>query len=143
MSDLTFNKRGFGLLEVVIAIFITAVAVMAIFSLMAPSWQSTTRSDHWGRAANILRDQIQMQEVLITNPCNEVVEGVTGPFPVFSSGGAAAQPGDIQFYITRTITPIAAAAWRVTVRVAWPGDTGLVGTLEVNRQNDYEFPEGC
>jgi len=143
MSGLTSNSRGLGLLEVVIAIFITAVAVMAIFSLVAPSWRTTSRSDHLGRAANIMRDQIQMQEALITNPCNAVAAGVTGPLVVFSSGGVAAQPGDIRFSVTRTITQIAANAWRVTVRVAWPGSAGVVGTLEVNRQNDYEFPEGC
>jgi Tfp pilus assembly protein PilV len=130
-------------MEVVIAVFITTVAVMAIFALVAPAWRTTSRSDNLGRAANILHDQLQTQESLITNPCNAVAVGATGPLNVFSSGSEAAQPGDTPFNVTRTITNIATNAWRITVRVTWPGSAGIVGTLEVNRQNDYSFPDGC
>ncbi|MBN1546779.1 MAG: prepilin-type N-terminal cleavage/methylation domain-containing protein [Syntrophaceae bacterium] len=143
MYPLPCNKSGFTLVEVIIAIFITVVAVLAIFSLMSPAWRTTTFSDQLGRAANILHDQLQEEEALIMNPCNSVTEGTTGPTSVNASGYSTAQPGDAQFSITRTITEIATNVWRVTIRVDWPGHTGISESLVVTRQENYRFPAGC
>jgi Tfp pilus assembly protein PilV len=137
------NNRGFTLVEAVIAIFITTVAVMAIFSLVAPAWRTTSRSDNLGRAANILNDQLQRQESLIMNPCNAVTTGTTGPVTVYSSGSATGQSGDTQFNVTRTITNIATNVWRVSVRVSWTGHAGISESLVVTRQENYRFPAGC
>ena len=137
------SRRGFTLVEAVIAIFITTVAVMAIFSLVSPAWRTTARSDNLGRAANILYDQLQQQEFLIMNPCNAVTPGTTGPVTVYSSGSATAQSGDTQFSVTRTITNMATNVWRVSVRVAWPGNAGISESLVVTRQENYRFPAGC
>ena len=138
-----FNNRGLGLVEVVVAVFITTVAIMAIFSLMAPAWRTTSRSDYTGRAANILNDQLQQQETLIMNPCNTVTTGTTGPVAVYASGSTTAEPGDIQFNVTRTITSIATNVWLVSVRIAWIGHAGISESLVVNRQETYRFPAGC
>jgi len=77
------------------------------------------------------------------NPCNAVTEGTTGPIAVNASGYSAAQSGDIQFNVTRTITEIATGVWRVTILVAVPGHAAISESLVVNRQENYRFPAGC
>ena len=132
------------MVEVVIAIFITTVAVLSIFALMSPAWRTSTQSDLMGRAANTLYDRLQQEEARIMNPCNAVAEGTTGPVAVFVSGGSASQPsGDATLNVTTTIAAAGGNAWRVTVRVAWPGNAGISESLIVTRQDDYRFPEEC
>jgi Tfp pilus assembly protein PilV len=143
MSSLPRNNRGMSLVEVVIAMFLTVVAVLALFSLQPTAWKTATRSDYLGRASGILYETLMTQEALIMNPCNAVLPGTTGPTPVFASGQTTAQPGDAQFNVTATITSLAANVWRVTVRVAWTGHAGISESLVVTRQEGFRFPAGC
>jgi len=141
MFPSTCNNRGFSLVEAVIAMFITAVAVMSIFSLMSPAWRNTTRSDFMGRAANVLHDQLQQEEVRIMNPCNAVVVGTTGPITIYTGGGTGPQSsGDMPFNVTTTITAVATDVWRVTIRVAWQNHPGISESLVVTRQDAYKAP---
>jgi Tfp pilus assembly protein PilV len=143
MSRLTCNNRGFTLVEVVIAMFLTVVAVLAIFALVSPAWRTATRSDYLGRASGILYETLMTQEARILNPCCSVADVTTGPTAVFSSGQTTAQQGDVQFNVTTTITSIGTDVWRVTVRVSWPplNATGISESLVVTRQEG--FRSGC
>ncbi len=132
-----------GLIEVVIAMFLTTVAVLAIFSLQPSAWKTAARSDYLGRAAGILNEQLQTQEALIMNPCNAVAAGTTGPTAVLASGQAAAQSGDATFNVTTTITNLATNVWQVSVRVAWANHPGISESLVITRQESYRFPAGC
>jgi Tfp pilus assembly protein PilV len=141
MSRLRCINRGFTLVEVLIAIFITVVAVLGILALISPAWRTATRSDYLGRASGMLYEQLMTQEATILNPCNAVPAGGTTTF--FTSGQSTAQPGDAQFDVTTTITSIGTNAWRVSVLVAWPGYSGVSETLVVTRQEGFRFPAGC
>lgn len=144
MSHSICNNRGLGLVEVVIAIFLTTIAVLAVMSMQPAAWKTAARSDYLGRAAGILHEELQRQEALIMNPCNAVTTGTTGPTTVYASGQTAAQAtGDATFQRTTTITSVATNVWRVTVRVAWTGHTGISESLVVTRQEGYRFPSGC
>lgn len=135
------NKRGFTLVEVLIAIFITVVAVLGILALISPAWRTAAKSDYLGRASGILYETLVTQEAFIMNPCNTVPSSTTTT--PFASGQTAAQPGDAQFTVTTTITNIGTGVWSVTVRVAWPGHTGISETLAVTRQEGFRTPGGC
>jgi Tfp pilus assembly protein PilV len=135
MSSLPCYNRGFTLIEVVIAMFLTVVAVLALFSMQPTAWKTAARSDYMGRASGILYETLMTQEAQIMNPCNAVAAGATGQ--------AAAQPGDARFNVTTTITSLAANVWRVTVRVAWAGHAGISESLVVTRQEGFRFPAGC
>jgi len=130
--------------EVLIAIFITVVAVLGTLALVSPAWKTATRSDYLGRASGILYERLMMQEALIMNPCNTVTTGTTGPTAVFASGQSTAQSGDAQFNVTTTITAIT-NAWLVTVQVSWPplNPTGITESLIVTRQDGFRTPGGC
>jgi Tfp pilus assembly protein PilV len=143
MSRLPCDSRGFTLVEVVIAMFVTIVAVLGILALLSPAWKTAARSDYLGRASGILYEQLATQEVLIMNPCCTVPVGTTGPTSVFASGQPTAQLGDVQFNVTTTITTIGTDVWSVNVRVAWTGHSGIAETIVVTRQQGFRTPGGC
>ena len=143
MSHLPCDNRGFTLVEVLIAIFITVVAVLGTLALISPAWKTATRSDYLGRASGILYETLMTQEARILNPCNVVPPSATTT--IFASGQTTAQQGDAQFNVTTTITSIGTGVWRVTVRVSWPplNTTGISESLVVTRQEGFRFPAGC
>ena len=145
MSRLPCNNRGFTLVEVIIAMFLTIVAVLGILALISPAWKTAAKSDYLGRASGILYETLMRQEALIMNPCCIVAAGTTGPTAVFASGQTTAQPGDVQFNVTTTITSLAANVWRITVRVSWPpiNATGISESLTVTGQEGFRFPAVC
>ena len=143
MLRLPCNKKGLGLIEVVIAMFLTVVAVLAIFSLVAPTWKTAARSDYLGRASGILYEELVRQEARIMNACCSVTEGVLPTTAVNSSGQPTAQSGDAQFTVTTTITNVATNVWIVNVRVAWMGHSGISESQVVTRQDSFTFPAAC
>ena len=142
MSRLPCNNRGFTLVEVLFALFLTIVAVLGTLALISPAWKTAEQTDYLGRAAGILYERLMMEEAMILNPCNAVPVS-NGPTAVFASGQATAQPGDAQFTVTTTIALIGTNVWSVNVLVAWPGQAGISETLVVTRQEGFRFPAGC
>lgn len=131
------------MLEVVMAMFLTVVAVLAVFSLVSPAWKNAAKSDFMGRASGILYEQLVRQEARLMNPCCSVTTGTLTPVVVNASGQGVAQSGDAQFTVTGSITSLATNVWRVTLRVAWTGHTGISESLVVTRQDGFTFPAGC
>ena len=131
------------MIEVLIAMFLTVVAVLAIFSLVSPAWKTASRSDYLGRASGILYAELMRQEARIMNPCCSVTTDALPATVVYSSGQATAQSGDAQFNVTTTITSLATNVWRVVVLVAWTGHTGISESLVVTRQEGFVYPSGC
>lgn len=132
-----------GLIEVMIAMFLTVVAVLAIFALVSPAWKTAARSDYLGRASGIMYEQLMRQEARIMNACCSVTTGTLPATVVYASGQLTSQSGDAQFNVTTTITNLATNVWRVTVRVAWTGHAGISESLVVTRQEGFTFPSGC
>jgi Tfp pilus assembly protein PilV len=144
MSALPCNReRGISLIEVVIAMFLTTVGVLAILSLQAPAWKTVARSDYLSRASSILYKTLEDNETWIMNPCNAVTVGTSGPVAVLVSRDGA-DSGDASYDVTTTITTSGAGAWLVTVTVTWSGNTtGIQESLLVSRQELCRFPAGC
>ena len=144
MLRLIYNSRGFSLIEAVIAMGVTMMAVVAIFSLVAPSWRTSIRSDEMGRAAHILYDQLQREEIRIINRCNAVTTGAMTPVTVYASGQATPHvTGDIPFSVATTITAVDSSTWRVAVTVTWDnGRRNVADELTVTRQETFKFG-GC
>jgi Tfp pilus assembly protein PilV len=147
MSRSLCNKKGFGMIEVIIALFMTVVAVLGVFSLVSPAWRTSTRSDYLGRASGILYEELIRQEARIMNPCCSVTAGTLPAVAVNTSGQTTAQAGDVQFNVNTTITDLSTATspnfWGVTVRVTWPGHTGISESLVVSRQDGFTSTLGC
>lgn len=126
------------MIEIVIAVFLTMIGVLAIFSLQAPAWRTAARADYLGRAAEILQRQMEDREAFIMNPNNPVTEGGPTPTYVVTSGMGAAVRGDATYTVNTTITSVGTNVWRVTVTVTWPiNPTGIKGSMIVARQEFF------
>ncbi len=133
------NDRGTSLVEVVIAIFLLTVAVMAILSLQPSSWKAAGRSDFMGRAAEILHKELETNESYIMNPSNPVTVGTTTR-TVYPSGLDAAATGDVPYTVATTVTNTGTNVWTVTTGVSWPGHAAITASLAVTRQDRFKYP---
>lgn len=143
MLRLIVNKKGIGLIEVIIAMFLTSVGIMALLSLQAPALQTTARSDYIGRASGILYKTLENYETRILNPCNIVTTGAQAEALIKVSGGSAAIAGDLTYTVNANIDQDVAnpKAFIVTVTVTWPNNTnGISESLYVARQEHCRFP---
>lgn len=129
------------MIEVAISIAIVMIGVIGVLSIHPQGWSLSMKSDHLGRAAEILREELETNEYAIMNCCSALP--VTNTRTVFSSGLATQQPGDVSYTVATTVTPVVAgSSWRVTVRVTWTGNaTGIAESLVVTKQ-EY-FKAGC
>ena len=144
MLILLGTKKGIGLIEVLIALFLISVGILATLSLQPSAWRLTSRSDFLGRAGGLLHKEMETVEVNLMNPnfpnpCLGVNPFVNAR-DVFISGQGAAQPGDMPFRLTTTITDNLNASWRVQVTVTWAGNnTGISESLLVTRQENFRW----
>lgn len=136
------DEKGIGLIEVVIAIFITTVAVLAILALQPSAWRTAGRSDYLGRASNLLYDELQRHEATIMNPC-QPIPAASSSRVAYASNMNASQAGDATFNITTTVTSVGSNIWRVTTSVAWGNHPGIRESMIVTRQETYRYPPGC
>jgi hypothetical protein len=150
MSRLIFNNRGISLVEVVIAIFLVSIGVLALLSMQPSAWRVVGKSDYLGRGAGILHRELEMREALIMNPCNIVPIGIRPQQTIAVSGLGGAVQGDAAYTVNTTIAPVAGTtnSWTFTVTVTWAdqlarGYRNLTESTIVTRQNSYRFPSGC
>jgi hypothetical protein len=145
------NKKGISLIEVVIAMFLTAVGIMAILSMQPQAWVAAGRADYLGRASGILAKTLEDNEAWIMNPCKTVTLSTgSPPLPttttVRASGQGVGLAGDMTFTVDTTIVQDGTntSAFVVTVKVTWPTNaTGITESITVTRQERSRFPAGC
>jgi len=139
-----YSKKGIGLIEVLISLFLISVGILALLSLQPSAWKLTSRSDFLGRAGGLLHKEMETTEILLMNPnypnpCATTNPLVT-PANVFISGQSTAQPGDLPFTVRTEIQDNLNNSWIVRVRVTWTGNnTGISESLVVTRQENFRF----
>jgi len=148
MCNSITNKVGMTLIEVLIALFLTAFGILGLVSMQPRAWNLSAKSDSLGRAGGILHKELQANEALIINPCNPNPCTATNPLVttknVYVSGMGTAQAGDISYTVRTTLTDNGSNTWVVVVAVTWPGNnTGISESLVVTRQENFRFPLGC
>jgi hypothetical protein len=150
MSRLLLSKRGIGLIEVVIAIFLVAIGVMAILSMQPSAWRTIGKSDYLGRGAGILHRELELREAWIMNPCNVVPVGDRPVQNIIVSGLGAEVRGDATYTVNTNITQVVGATntWTVRITVTWPDQVArsyrnLVESVDVAQQDGFRFPAGC
>ncbi|MGO9951191.1 MAG: hypothetical protein ACLPN1_03140 [Dissulfurispiraceae bacterium] len=138
------NKKGFTMIDALMALCITLVGVAGLLATMPIGWGLAGTADMRTRALEIMHSQLENDEMLIMDPCNTfAANGALPQVTVTSSGAAAALPGDLTFTVNKWIQQ-AGSGWQITVQVTWPGtSTGVSETRMVNRQYDYQDNANC
>lgn len=131
-------------MEVVIAMFLTTVGVLALLSLQPSGWKAMAKADYLGRASGILYKALEENEARIMNPCNALtIWGAQPETTVRVSGQNDAISGDVTYTVNTTIVQDG-TAFVVTVTVTWPTNaTGISESLSITRQELHRFPAGC
>ncbi|MBN2653791.1 MAG: hypothetical protein JXR79_01570 [Nitrospirae bacterium] len=145
------NKSGISLIEVLIATLLVMIGVMAMLSMQPQGWVLAGQSDMLGRAAELLHEELERNELHIMNTCNTAsLWGAALPANVNStiqnttsitSSGQAAVAGDATYTVATTITNRSSLSWLVSVRVTTPGNKTISESRIVARQ-DY-LRQGC
>jgi Tfp pilus assembly protein PilV len=150
MSRSILTNRGISLLEVVIAIFLLAIGILAILNMQPAAWRATGKSDYMGRAAGILHKELERREAWIINPCNQIPPDGNRPLQAIwvSGNPASVGKGDAPYTVLTNIATKSVNSWTVRVTVTWPdqqarGSRSLIETVDVTRQDRFSSPSGC
>jgi Tfp pilus assembly protein PilV len=132
------NIKGISLVEVMIAMFLTTIAVISILPMQDMSLRTASRSDYLGRATGIMQAELEARENQImigTVPASPITQAIT------VSGFSGAIDGDVTFNVVTTTgtNPLGANSWLVNVRVTWTGGpaNGVYSSMIVTRQSRF------
>ena len=138
MFPLISNNKGFTIVEAMIAVFLTIIAVMAVLTMQPTSWRAATKADYMGRAAGVMQSELELRE-------NQIMLGTIPASPItqtIQAGGSGTNAGDAVFNVITTTTNPGANRWLVNVRVTWPGSCGggicnITSSILVTRQSGF------
>jgi hypothetical protein len=167
MLSLISNKRGIGLIEVVIAIFLVSFGVLTILSMQPSAWKLVGKSDYLGRAAGILHKELEIRETCVMNSCIPLATcrnsaNYPANYTVCASGvdplvypQCVPDAGDAPYTVTTVIndttlpdppgaTVTNVKVYRVQVTVTWrdpmvPSLRNLVESAIVSLQGPYSY----
>jgi Tfp pilus assembly protein PilV len=130
--------KGFTLVEAMIAVFLTMIAVVSVLSMQPTSWRAASKADYMGRAAGVMQSELELRE-------NQIMIGTIPASPINQTvqvGGAGTNAGDATFGVTTTTTNPGANRWLVNVRVTWPGNCfggtcSITSSMLVTRQAGF------
>jgi hypothetical protein len=116
MFNTILNKKGIGLLEAMIAVFITTVAVVAVIGIQPIALRTAAGSDYMGRAVAIAQAEAARRETALMT--------FGAPLPADFANELfleAVHPTvqNIPFRVT-TRTVVNPNFWLVSVNVMWP-----------------------
>jgi len=119
------NNKGITLVESLIAVFLTAIAIVSLMPMQDISMRTGARADYLGRASYIMQSELETREYFIMNQNNTIVLAQTVPFVQgFTVDGVLTAVAAQRFFTVNTfVTPVAGAtnAWIVNVNVTWTG----------------------
>ncbi|OPY87618.1 MAG: hypothetical protein A4E71_00926 [Smithella sp. PtaU1.Bin162] len=132
------NTKGFTLIEAMIAVFLTMIAVVSVLTMQPTSWKAASKADYMGRAAGIMQSELELRE-------NQIMMGTIPASPInqtIQAGGSGTNAGDASFNVITTTTNPGANRWLVNVRVAWPGNCPggscrITSSMLVTRQSGF------
>lgn len=126
--NIHLNDKGITLVESLVAVVLTGIAILGLMSMQPLSWQSAAKADSMTRASGIMQRELEMIESSI----------MSGTIPA-NKTNVVETMGNASYTINTTITqPTATNSWLARVRVTWPGNTnGMKSSIIVTRQTGF------
>jgi Tfp pilus assembly protein PilE len=155
-----YNKKGLTLIECIIALVLTTIAVVSLMSMQSLAWRGTGKSDYLGRAEGILQRELESFEdnfmqgatplcigLFSCTSCS--CNGITpctciGTTPPWNSTYIITED-NIPFTINASACDNSAGAcnsninippntWMVNVQITWPGSVnGIKSSIIVSK----------
>jgi prepilin-type N-terminal cleavage/methylation domain-containing protein len=121
------GQAGFTMVEVMVALIITAIAVMGLIGLFKSQSSAGAFSRHTTEAAVLAENQIETLRTMGTMPTTTTTGTLTTVDPQGVAGGI--------FTVNWTETPIAATYAELLITVTWTDD-GVSHTLTMQGRRD-------
>jgi Tfp pilus assembly protein PilV len=112
MLNILSNNKGISMVESLVAIVLTAIAIVTLMPMQNNAIRTVSRSDYLGRAEGIMQSQLELEESKIINNTGAMASlctPVTSTPPAITVSGQPGVAGDVTFKVvtTRTIPPTA------------------------------------
>jgi Tfp pilus assembly protein PilV len=128
--NMIFNNKGITIVESLIAVFLTAVAVASLISMQPLSWQSAGRADSLSRAVGLLQQELESVELNI----------MTGNPPTSDADFVDKVIGSETFEKRTTISSPSLTTWLAHVHVRWKSNPkGIKSSILVSRQPGFDI----
>jgi Tfp pilus assembly protein PilV len=141
MFNIISNNKGITMVETVIAVCLTAIAIVALMPMQDRAINVISRSDYMGRAEGIMQAELELQENVMMNS-DDITSPITpGTFTktVYASSNGTTSgisgSGDASFTVVTNISVAAGTkSWLVNVKVTWKGNaTGITSSMIASR----------
>ena len=123
---MNLNDKGISMMESLVAIVLTVIAIVGLLSMQPLSWQSAGRADSMTRATELLQTELEVIEFGIMSgsvPANKV--------------NVDQKMGNETFTVNSTVTA-GTGNWLAHVRVTWPGNAkGVRSSMIVPRRTEF------
>ena len=117
--------KGITLVESMIAVFLTTVAVIGLMSMQDTSWRTAGRSDLMGRAVGLMQSELEQREFQIMRggfPAPPLNFGESIQFNQnIQLTDVVGVEGNVTLNVVTTTTLVGTRRWLLNVRVMWPG----------------------
>jgi hypothetical protein len=137
-----YNKKGITFMECIIALLLTAIAVVSLMSMQSLAWRGAGKSDYLGRAVGIMQRELETYEnnfmVGTTASTLCACNGITpctcnGTVPPWTSTYKITVD-NISFTINASAQAPVNSAWLINVQVTWPGSVnGIKSSMLVSQ----------
>jgi len=137
------NDKGITVIESLIAVVLTAIAIISLMPMQSISLTVGTRADYMGRAAYLMQSELEAREYAIMNQNISITLTPTDPFVTkYTVNGALTASAADTFFTVRTFVNTAAGAtnaWIVHVQVTWPGGPASGVRSSIIATGHYKF----
>ena len=141
MFNIFSTNKGITMVESLIAVLLTAIAIVSIMPMQDIALKTMSRTDYMGRAAGIMQAELESQENVIMNSddiTSPIIAGTVTKTVYASSNGPTSGitgSGDASFTVVTIISAASGTkSWLVNVQVTWTGNTtGIKSSVIASR----------
>jgi Tfp pilus assembly protein PilV len=135
------NNKGITLIESMVAVFLTAIAVISLMPMLDMALRTGSRSDLLGRAEGILQTELELQEQTIMKTISSASVPLGTATKNVSVSGITGVAGDANFTVvtTTSLNQALTNSWIVNVTVTWTGNaTGITSSIVASQQAGFQ-----
>lgn len=138
MNKYLKTEKGLSIIECVIALLLSAVALISLMEMQSLSWRGAGKSDYLGRSQALLQRELETCEYRILKGLN--IPADTKCMDKYGNEIDCQESGKVftLYYLQSTPATIPAGTRLLNIRVKWPGsENGVSSSIIVLPQNDY------